>query len=307
MCYPVEIPNLASGVFSPKPLFDDSKKVVYNPLNLKYNDPKPLFGGGATIRKRIEVTIDELRKYLVTTDSNLRAAHQSILFTNLDTITIEDILAWGIGEQEEHKQILESILKLFHNTTIKDSKNVFIDVIEKIKELDPSGLFPENVSFLNKLLTSQSDRESNYSARFLELSSIGDKLKSKLPEIFGIKKLVNDLKKQIAALHDKLDIVIVSSSFFAEYKHEKIPSELFISRVSSLLSTKVALKSNDEQANTFNESLITLVDNIQNILLTDVSMYYTNLLSALNSKNKGAVESLKTQQQQILDKLEKLK
>jgi hypothetical protein len=269
----------------PKSLFGGAKSspVFTPPGNVA--TPKSILKN-ATKRNRIEVSFDELRQYS-TNEVSLRLARQIILETNLDDLRYETVLKIGQAPQERHGQLVQKLIEFSQHPEINKAKKLLADIIGKLEGFDEKG-------FLGKLFGGArkfSDIVKDLTALSGELKALGPALISATD---AIKKLKDDLKK----IEEEIDPYIISNSFFSDYKKDDFPADLFVSRLASLIATLKTIKDNHVQADALYQFIFRLVDNINNILLTELpawcSLCLTDSLNGeVNEKRKQLIAKLK--------------
>ena len=297
---------------SPKPDIQvSSNKSIFSKPTAKTEIVKPVgpqmvFGSGAKIRKRIQIEKEELFKYS-TDEITLRAALNLILTTNLDELKLEYVLAWGSDIQKEHKKVLENLLGLYQSKDIQKCKELFGEIIAFLEKLNPVEFLKEKI--WDKFLSTKEGKEKIFQDNFAGLQSKISMLESNIPNLVNLQKISHELDEQIKNLQGQINPYIISCSFFAEYNKDDFPTGLFISRLSSLLSTQSTLISNKEQRKIFDRSIVDLIDGMQNILLTEIPSWYSNYISVLSQglqKDNLAVANLAQQQDNIINKLKNI-
>lgn len=272
---------------NPKPLFSSVE------LAQKSTSPRPLFQN-AVIRRRLDVKESDLVKYDGTPEAR-KAALQSILSTDVDNITHREILEWGAEYQKDHKAILESLMSLFNNSLMNSVKGQFAEIIEILEESKPQAKKGILDTFMSFVVKEDSKPLSDLDKKIKELDV------SK-PSLYDFKKKSEEIKKALKNLDTNLEQFIISCSFFADYKQDNFPSELFLGRLSSLLATRATIRANFQQEEFFNRNVSDLIDAINNVLLTDIPMWQTNYLSVLAGNMQNS-EDLTRQQEGIVSKL----
>jgi hypothetical protein len=275
----------------PSSIFSSTVEKKEKPIST----PGRVLFGDAKIRKRIEVTLDELEKYSQD-KSVLLKSQQQILQTNVDELCMKYVLSWGEAIQEKNSDILNRIFSLVNSDKILQIKNEIGQLVDHLNscELKKSGLFRSKESILesnnNKIIEIQAKSTLiSQSLRFAE---------SALEETQKINK---EIDKQLI----EIEPYIVTCSFFANYEKDDFPKELYISRLASLLQTKINFNSSKVAANTFYQTLVNLIDVANNTIKNEIPSWISNFLLFLTQDKSDAtlLELLQQQKQTLINKL----
>lgn len=269
------------------PLFSNSAPVK------KENGPRPLFSN-ATVRKRIEVKVEDLAKYSQDNDA-IKVALQLILSTHVEKITHKEVLEWGAQIQKNHSELLESIFTIFNSPLIKKTKGHFTVIVECLQKTAPPA---KEKNLFGKLMDAITPDDVKMDVALLEMDKHIKELERSQPELYGIKKQLDSLISELNRFNKELEPLIISCSFFGDYQKDDFPYQLFLSRLSSLLSAKGTIATNLQQVKLFNDNVSNFIDSLSNVLLTDIPMWKTNYLTSLT--NGGELPS----SENILQKLQ---
>lgn len=246
--------------------------------------PKPVVGtlfASQTVRKRIHASIDELKKFNQD-EKILKAAQSLIAQTNVDDLKIDYVLTIGASIQEKHMSIAEQLLKLTISDSIKAINNVLIETVSCISNVRYNNAQREK-TWLSKLVNNE-ERELR---KFVESKQqIMDRVMTLRDSIKDVQSHINDagkLKGEISQLILDLEPVTIQCGFYSEYVKDDFPNELFISRYSSLLSTKGNLVANRMQVNSLCDGFINLNDGINQVVLADIPMWLSNCTTSNTS------------------------
>lgn len=275
----------------------ETKKSIFDTPIEKKIRPVSILGSsllsGAKIRKRIEVTIEDLKKY----NSDLKilaAARQQIISTNVDELNLQFVLEWGSEIQNSHSGILQKTLACVSDINISAAKNRIGQIVDLINSvsLKKPGMF-----------TSKEKHKENLMQKIQDITTAAAFLTSLVPNLFNLKKSVDSINKEIEELDYKIESYIITCSFFAEYEKDNFPTELYVSRLSSLLATKAAFQANKINNQSFSNTLITMIDALQNTVQTEIPLWQTNCINYLTNEDASCSVSFEEQKNKLLQKL----
>lgn len=290
---PVSVPSIAG---LPKPLFAPAIKPKVDAVSL--------FAGG-NVRTRIPVINEDLLKLEPSATVNtLNEARELILTTNIDNVDNRQIVYWGAEVQKKYAELVEKNFVLFQSTVIakaKDSFNTIIDILTNL-----------NVEEKKKSIFDTFKKTETFDQGYKKLKAQIALLENTLPALLDLEEAVGASDKVEAKLLKELEIVILAASFILNYLKDNALSALFLSRVTSLVSTKTSIIGNDIQRKAFSDSLLQLVSGIQDTLRVDIPIWYENCLSYFSikatndiAKKNEILELLSAQQTKIVQKLKK--
>ena len=229
-----------------------------------------------TIRKRIEIKITDLNKYS-SNDSAKSVAVQLILVTNTDQLRLENVIKIGQDVQEEHNILLEKIVAISQNDTINQCKAAMFSILKCLETYDTNirgfslgGLFGKQNSPESK------KEELNKHMEFLKLRkyNLGNILIDIREYIAHAKKLIADIEPYV-----------IQTSFFVDYQKTNFPNELFLSRVTSLLTTRANIEQNILQLQLLSQMVVDLIESVDTLILAEIPLWITNSINGnINAK-----------------------
>lgn len=301
--------------FVPKPLFTNNPVSKAQENNI--NKVNPLFGGstpakvvdktvgpkvmfgGSKIRKRIELKIEDL-KYNATPE-HIKEAHQLIISTNVDDINYEYVLNWGAEIQRKHQEVLDYLLNTALDKEATAAKGEILKLIQLINGVDFEAF--------NKTGLFQGSKESKL-AKMKDLigqvQSVSSGLLTRLDSLKADWRTLTKVDEKIKQLSVELEPFIISCDFFSNYTKDNFPTALFLSRLTSLMSTKVTLLQNLQQQEMFERDSITLIDAIQGTIRTEIPMWQNNYINVLTNGSGGGIVGIQQEKETILSKLKKI-
>jgi hypothetical protein len=251
---------------------------------------KCLFGDTQIKEKTIE-----LGKYSQD-KSVLLKSQQQILQTNVDELCMKYVLNWGEIIQEKNSAILSRIFSLVNSDKILQIKNEIGQLVDHLNscELKKSGLFRSKES----VLESNNNKIIEIEAKSILISQSLRFAESALEEIQKINKEIDEQLIEI-------EPYIVTCSFFANYDKNGFPKELYISKLASLLQTKINFNSSKVAAETFYQTLVNLIDVANNTVKNEIPSWISNFLLFLTQDKSDAtlLESLQQQKEKLINKL----
>ena len=261
--------------------------------------PKVMFGD-SKIRKRIEVNIEELRKYNKD-ETIIKEAHYQIVTTNVDELNYEFVLNWGAAIQVEHQNILDTLLNSALDTESNNAKSGILKIIDLINSIDFDSLHKTGL-----FTASKESKLAKINAIMAEVRGVSSGLSARVDGLKAIWKGIITLEDKIKLLSVKLEPYVISCDFFANYTKENFPSELFITRLTSLMSTKFTLIQNLQQQDILEKSAYNLIDAIQGTIRTEIPMWQNNYLNALTTGGESGMVKVNQERESIVSKLKNL-
>ena len=297
--------STTKSIFDNFPKKTEEKKAVSifaNPIfkaeSKPYTGPKPLFEN-SKVRNRIMVSVEDLKKFSTDLES-IEIAQKQILMTNADEIFLEYVLNWGSEIQKLYTQSLENFSSIATRQEISEIKNLICGIVGVLNKIvEPTNAI---IKSLIKYLSQEYNTPAQYQQEIKEFCNKFDAL---LPSLVEIRKETAFLTKQTNDLLKGLEPYIITCSFFSEYSKDNFPQQLYISRLSSLLSTRIGLIQNIAIQNTFLMNLVDLTENVNNVIANDVPAWLTCYFSNLNNKDSPETFDIRKKQQTILEKLKK--
>lgn len=245
---------------------------------------------GSVVRKRIDVGLEDLDSF--SSDISVKKqALKMILEINLDNLKPEFVLTIGQSLQETHKSITEKCFNTINSPVIQSIRkklSILLEYIENAEHPSNQNSVLAKIGFLkDKAEKSFSDSLEKIREVSTDLSKYQCDLGDCLTFCSTTKSLINSLQRDMAP-------VIVMCEFFSGYEKDNFPKELFISRLTALLTTANSINSNILQIELFKDSVISLKETISQSILTDIPMWLSNCMN-------------KQQKQNIIDKLKQTK
>lgn len=268
------------------PLFGTPKKVTI----IKGED-EPVVGvsslfTNAVKRKRLEVTDSDFQKYSQDALA-ISEAKNIVLTTNVDNLRYELVLDIGREFQERHTKFIELILNFSNDKTVNETKAEVSDILSLLQDS------PVEKKWFGKSF--------NIHEVSVKLNKLSHELKDNVDGLNQLGYLIQGARKGIEALMKQIEPYIIAVSFFADYKKEGFPSDLFITRLTSLMSTKQTLAVNLQQLDLIRDSVRNYNDIISNIVLTEIPIWITSCLNpTLIQNNSQVLESNRTS---LIDKI----
>ncbi len=275
-----------------QPLFSSKPKSLFGDKPVT-TERKPLFGT-AVVRKRIEVSDSDLQVYHKDIKV-IAVAKQIILTTNLDNLCYDTVLEWGGHVQKQHGDYLEKLLSDLNSPVVTVPRTCLNSVLGALNELKPSVIFKKN--WLGN------DKTDEFALRYENLKKQVDSLKNSVTGLKAFRQDIEKLQQNFLKIEKELEPFIVSASFFSNYKKDNFPLELFVSRLSSLITTQTTLQQNRQTGDILQSNILNLLDAIQNVILTEIPLWITTYTTVLTTKDKSQIDSLEQQQTQLYNKL----
>lgn len=265
------------------------------PKGEKPSGPKSILSG-ATIRKRIEATIEQLRKYNEP-DNVLKIAQQQIRETNVDELCLKYVLDWGADLQKKHALHLEEMISISTSPVLTEVKTKMGSLIQLM-----GGIDVENAT-KDSLFKSKEKKVAKLLEVLKELK--GEASNLSVDVVMNLHQNGTELKKNFQGLSSSINPFIVTCSFFSEYEKDDFPKELYITRLSSLLSTKMALGNDVKTMDALLETIVRIVDVVNNIIRNELPTWISNL-SAVLAGNVSDITTIQTNQNNITSKLKSI-
>jgi hypothetical protein len=277
---------------SAAPLFADSRIVKQD--KSKQNLPKVMFTD-SKIRKRIEISLSDLATYDGSEEVK-REAHQLILTTNVDELSVEYVLNWGGAAQIEHKGVLQSLLDLALERETTVTKNIILRLIDLLNSIDFDDLNKSS------LFTSKESKMKKASAVLKSVNTVSVELLDRVGILKAAYSSIRGIKKKLEAIERAIAPWVISCDFFSKYVKDNFPTDLFLSRLTSLMSTQVAIIQNKQQQQFLEKQAITLIESIESIVQTDAMLWQNAFLTAITTATFDPI-TLQTQRDSIVSKL----
>lgn len=272
-----------------KSLFSDAP-ALSGVVEIK-NRNSALFGD-SKIRKRIEISLNDLQKY--SQDQGvLQQSLKQILETNVDELCLTYVLNWGEDLQKRYTQQLQAILDLSTHIWISDAKTTINGLIEKLGELEPEDITKKS------WFSSKEDRIDKMKTEMQGLQSKGMGIETR--NLVSLHDAALDIKTVLNKISQQLEPYIITCQFFAEYVKDDFPNHLYISRLQSLLTTKLGIQSDVQTTELLMTTILNLVDGVNNVIRTEIPMWISNFSAVV--VGSFDINQLKQSQDKILQKL----
>lgn len=290
----------------PKSLFDNATPAVsgvYIPATIVVNGtrndkptgPKTLLTD-AKIRKRIDVTIDQLRKY--GEDVNvLKLSQQQIFQTNVDELCLNYVLDWGAHIQTGHSLLLQEVMALTTAPALLESKTLIGSIIHEMSSIDIMNATKD--SWFKKKET----KAANLMDKLKELKDIANKFR--VDWLLSLHKEGTQMKTKYANLIKEISPYIITCSFFSEYDKDDFPKELYVTRLSSLLSTKASLGNDVSILDSILTTYVNVIETINSIVRNELPLWISNLTAVL-AGNASDLTQIQLTQSKITNKLKSI-
>jgi hypothetical protein len=286
---------------SRKPLFADSVEKVFpahKPLFESCPDPTPKRKEGpifkdAVIRRRVEVTLDDLRKYS-NDDTILKKSMQQILETNIDDLCLKYVLDWGSDIQKAHAELIDEILNISTSPQLTSAKNTIIQIIQQLSEMDVEDVMKKS------WLQSKESKIDKMKVAVTHLKQDAGSLSAN--ELVNVHDKVEKIKKLLDKVKSVIEPYIITCSFYSEHQKDGFPNHLYISRLQSLLSTKLGIDNDKRTADHLGSAIISIVDTINNVMRNEIPLWCSNFSAVVVGSMD--IQTLKQSQEKILQKLQ---
>ena len=291
----VDPPKSRTSLFNKTPPKPVTSGILTSSFAAKPKEEKVAKGvlKNAKVRRRIPVTEADLQKFS-TDDKIITAAKTIVETTNVEELNIKVVLTIGSKVQESHKKIIDKLLKLSQDDVIGQVTRKISRIADFMQDID-------KVSFFGGLF---GDAKDSFRDKYSSMEGMITEIKQEIRGLMVLCDAAKAIEKDIKACLTEIEPWVVAVSYMAEYKADDFPTELFISRLSSLMSTLQMLKMNMEQQKLFYMFNLGLIDTINSIVLTDIPMWCNNYISSALQGNSNDTATLKKQKQEIIQKLQ---
>lgn len=249
----------------------------------------------AKIRKRIDIGVEELRHFHPDV-SVLKKAHQQIIQTNVSELCYEFVLNWGADLQKKYADILQSIMELSNHPDILGIKNSVATIIQRLHDLDLVSLNKKS------WFTSKEDRIRKMMEEAISLRDVSSLLDPK--PLFDLHKANKTIDDTLTKISEEMESYIVTCRFFSAYEKDDFPKELYIGRLSSLLSTKASINNDKQTINLMGNTLLHLIDVANNIARNEIPSWCSNFNSVIAGTMD--IDQLHQSKESILSKLKNI-
>jgi len=264
------------------------------PKGEKPTGPKTLLQD-AKIRKRIDVTLEQLRKYNEDVKV-IKVSQQQILETNIDELCLKYVLDWGSHLQSGHSLHLRELMAFSTADALSMAKSLIGELVQSMSELDVTKATKDS------WFKSKEKKADELKDKLTELQDTAKKLRCDW--LLSLHGEATELKKKLNALRNEMEPYIVTCSFFAEHDKDGFPKELYLTRLSSLLSTKASIGNDLLTMDAILATYVAVIETVNSIIRNELPMWISNFASVL-SGNAADLTSLQTTKTNIINKLTK--
>jgi len=248
--------------------------------------------GDAIIRARIEVEISELRQIdaSIRGEETLMAAMELIGSFNLDDNRDEKFTEFGSVVQGEYADKVQELFSLVNDKTVEEVKALIDRIVNRLNEFDPAKLLGESKSFLS-LFFEKKDRDfkAEIQTAYNEIQTLIAKAKLDLPDLQKAKVAIDEFELILPRCLSKIESQILAGKYLYQYGQKKTDEQpklvaglnILERRVESLTISRITILQAFEQAKLFRVTILNLITNIDNALLTLVPLWYSGYLNAL--------------------------
>jgi hypothetical protein len=268
------------------------------------NPPQPLFGSviarkpvekgkvslliGATTRKRLDVSLSDLDSF--SSDPLVKKeALKMILQTDVDKVKLEYVLSIGKDIQERHKTLAESCFNFINLSNMQSVRTKIGELLELLEEIEHPS---EQNGILSKIGFLKDKSEKTFQEDLAKIEETSRSLDLSQGALSDALDICTRLEIEIKGLQDDAAPIIVMCEFFCGYEKDNFPKDLFISRLTGLLTTVNSLNSNKIQVALFKTTLVNLKETISQIILTDIPHWMSNCTDKQQKQN--IINKLKT-------------
>ncbi len=321
-----------SNVPKPKVLFGEAKAPSTVPARPEKPSVTVLFSTEASIRRKIEVSVEVLRTIDANIDdaTSLQKAKEMISFFNFEDGRDEKFFSFGTREQEENSKLAHRILEISSNEAFEKTKRSITEIINTMNSLDRDLLLgtkknifsflkpKENISPREKLRVMLEDTKK----RIVEIQQY-------LPILIELRDETKHLHTSIPHLIRTVDAAIVAGKYLSSYgaslknnhdtthglqKTDKLDTALSLlgDRVQSLGITKMGLFQAMQQLEIQERGLTLTIQNIQEVTLTLLPTWQSTISSIMVllqtqpiDKDTRDLHDLFTLQEKILERLKR--
>ena len=221
---------------------------------------------------QIDVKDTDLIKFSDSKDVR-RKAIAFILQTNINNPKLEYVMSIGQPEQERHRIIAETCMKLSVHDTLKACQSKLTDLIKLVTETEHPS---QQNGILSKFSAFRENAEEKFQNNLTKIKAVSSELSTLSG---GLQTLIQTGKKVIVEINKlaaDLEPIIISCQFFSEYEKGDFPNNLYVSRLTGLLTTRLSLNQNTIQLQSLEQNTIGLIDTIAQVVLTDIPQWMTN-------------------------------
>lgn len=259
---------------------------------------------GALVRKRIMVTVDELKNVETTIkdDDVLKAAQWLIQTFNFEDSKDEKFIYWGQSLQDKYMQLVKEVFDAVRDGTLEQLGKIRLQIADKLSELSWDNLEkgPGVFSWLNKRSPDESLQKFNIG--YEELEDILKRAKDYTPKLLEWKKMLDKTDIEIDKLIQDAEAHIVAGAYLVQYgmsKKDDLSGQLAYqvptlrARVDSIRG-QLATMRNDTLYVQLREQALNLLMLVQDTLSRDIPRWQLLMLSEFTTPqqaNRGTIDT----------------
>lgn len=280
-----------------KPLFPiNSPSSVNSASPVKIVKSSGALFSGAAIRERISVQDSDLSP-LTKDPLVLQKAKQIILTTNLDNLNHDTVLDWGADVQKEYSDFLNQMLGIFNDDALNETRKLYNSVIDLLNDLQPSEIF-------KKSIWSRKTPKERFDEKYPVLKNSIENLNKSLDKLKPAKEFVSSIPQKIKELEEKLQPYIVAANFLANYKKQNFSLDLFVSRLTSLMTTEASLQNDKQTYTKLSDMILNITNAVKTTILTETPLFISYFIRLL-SENSPDIQQLQIKYTNICSTLTK--
>ncbi len=269
---------------------------------------KPSGIPGATVRKGVDVSIDDLAKHLRGVSAEALEQAQKILKQTMpDSLTDTQCAMWGSERHKKFGELIEKSLKLAESPCVRDGERHLSHLHTLLEELH-EALQSKNrpAGFLTSILKQKSPWEK-FRDMNPELNQIRALLSQLLPKIIDAKTSLASLPSEFKTLATSLEAEAIAGSYLAKecLKGKQTAVQVLMDRSSSLLGTVTHISQNSLSREQVISHLGQLVACIQNGVLSALPAWIDSVTLTLrrSSQTETDMYGLREGLERIIDQL----
>jgi uncharacterized protein YaaN involved in tellurite resistance len=282
---------------------------------------------GATVRKRVRVEIAELALLdrSIQGEKTLQEAQHIITNFNLDDSRDQKFGEFGVELQAQYAENVQKLFAAVNGQAVNKIKTIIDRTIALMTDFDPAKLLnqPRGLFAFFGERKSKAEIMADIEQTYAEMSQLIAQAKDRLPELTKVIAVLDYFESSLPNCLEEIESKILAGKFISSYglklAQEKSENErnrlesalqIFERRLESLTISRITILQGFEQMKLYRSSILNLIANIENALLTLVPLWYSGYLNALavwenrrTSKSNATTTDLLKLQTEILRKL----